>query len=150
MRKEAESRVTYDYRAKKVVAVVAANVEPGIALNVIGHLGIALGAHADAGLMGRAQLTDGSGVHHVGISRYPVIVTRVKQGRLRRLVEEARQQEGLVLVDYPEQMLTTAHDDDLAKSLAGSIEPALVYLGAILFGDAGVLTELTGKFTLWK
>jgi len=42
----------YDYRAKKVVAVLSADLETGVALNVIGHLAISIGAYGQH-LMGR-------------------------------------------------------------------------------------------------
>ncbi|WP_344444515.1 DUF2000 domain-containing protein, partial [Kitasatospora nipponensis] len=108
----------YDYRARKITAVLASDLAPGVALNVLGHLSVALGAHADDTLMGRPLLLDGSGGRHLGIARYPVVVTRAKRARIRRLVDEAKQQPDLLCCDYPEQMLTTGHDVELAAALA--------------------------------
>jgi hypothetical protein len=143
--------MAYDYKLKKIVAVLAANIEVGIALNVIGHLAISIGAHSDEDIMGRARLVDASGVLHVGISKYPVIVTKVKPGRLRRLIEEARQHsDKILMVDYPEQMLTTGHDDELANTLSDAKEDEINYLGAMLYGQSEIINELTGKFTLWR
>ena len=143
--------MTYDYKQKKIVAVLAANIEVGIALNIIGHLAISIGAHGGDDLMGKHQLLDASGVSHVGIAKYPVIVTKVKPGRLRRLIEEARHHSAsILLVDYPEQMLTTGHDDELAAAVSNRREEEINYLGAMLYGDSGVVNELTGKFTLWR
>lgn len=142
--------MAYDYSAKKIVAVIASKLEAGVALNVLGHLAVALGAHADDDLMGRPELIDASGILHIGISKYPVIVTKVKQGRLRRLIEDARGIEEVFLVDYPNQMLETGHDDELASAIQRTPESSIEYLGAILFGPSPAVTELTGKFTLWK
>lgn len=140
----------YDYNAKKTVAVLSANLEPGIAMNVLGHLAISIGAYGDDGLMGRPQLVDASGVTHVGISRYPVIVTKSKPTLLRRLVTEARQESTVLVVDYPEQMLGTGHDDELNAALAEVKETDINYLGAILYGESEVIGKLTRKFSLWK
>jgi hypothetical protein len=141
---------SYDYSARKTVAVLAANLEPGVAMNVLGHLAVSIGAYSDDQLMGRAQLVDASGVAHVGISRYPVIVTKAKTTLLRRLVEAARQETAVLLVDSPEQMLSTGHDDDLAAALARVKEKDVKYLGAIVYGDKEVISKLTGRFSLWK
>ncbi len=142
--------MSYEYPEKKIVAVLASNLEAGVALNVIGHLAVSIGAYADADIMGRKVLVDNSGVEHVGISKYPFIITKVKPGRLKRLVEDARKEDGLLLVDYPKQMLTTGHDDELAEEIAKIDGENIEYLGAVIYGAAGVVSELTGKFTLWK
>lgn len=143
--------MTYDYRAKKTVLALASHLEQGVALNVAGHLCVALGAHGDDGdLMGREVLEDASGLAHTGISKYPVIVTRAKQGRLRRLVAEARERGDVFWADYPEQMLTTGHDDELAQAVAAVAEDAVRYLGVIVYGDTDAVTALTGRFSLWQ
>lgn len=142
--------MSYDYKRKKIVAVLAANLDAGVAFNVIGHLAISLGAYAEDDLMGRPRLVDASGVSHVGISKYPFIITKVKAGRLSRLIREARQRPNVLLVDYPEQMLSTGHDDELARAVSSVREEDINYLGAILFGDNETITELTGRFSLWR
>lgn len=142
--------MNYDYKEKKIVAVLASNLDCGVALNVMGHLAIAIGAFADSSLMGKPHHVDGSGVSHRGISKYPVIVTNVKPGRLRRLIEDARQHPSILLIDYPEQMLHTGHDNELTEALASTPEEKINYLGAILYGDGLPVSELTGKFSLWR
>lgn len=142
--------MSYEYSDKKIVAVLASNLEVGVALNVIGHLAVSVGAYADADIMGRKVLVDNSGVEHVGISKYPFIITKVKPGRLKRLVDDARKEDGLLLVDYPTQMLITGHDDELAEEIAKTDNENIEYLGAVIYGAAGFVSELTGKFTLWK
>ena len=142
--------MTYDYKAKKIVAVVAANVEPAVALNIVGHLGVAVGKNADAEIMGREKLADKSGVEHVGISRYPVIVTKVKSGKLRQAIVAGRQNPRILVVDYPREMLTTAHDDELAEAILAKNEADLEYLGAMFYGESGDVDAITGKFQLWR
>ena len=143
-------KTTYDYREKKMVAVLSSKISPDVAINVIGHLSVSVGAYADSELMGRKNLIDGSGISHFGISRYPFIATKVKPAKLRKSIEEARKNPALQVFDYPLQMLETAHDDELAESLAKITEETLDYLGAIIYGKSSDVDSITGKFTLWK
>jgi hypothetical protein len=142
--------IAYDYDARKTVVVLAGNLEPGIAMNVLGHLTLSIGAHGGDELMGRHELVDASGIAHVGISRYPVIVTKAKPTQLRRLVEVARREADVLLVDYPEHMLQTGHDDELTAALGRVSEADITYLGAALYGDSEVVSQLTGRFSLWS
>ncbi|MBM0275493.1 DUF2000 domain-containing protein [Micromonospora tarensis] len=143
---------SYHYSGRKTVIALASNLEAGVALNVAAHLSIALGAHAEPGLMGRRWLVDGSAVRHAGISRYNVVITKVKQGRLRQLLSEARElpDGDLFLADFPEQMLSTGHDDELASALADVAESDLAYLGVLVHGPADPVKALTGRFMLWR
>lgn len=49
----------YEYNEKKIVGIIASNVEPAIALNVTGHLGVSIGAYG-VDVMGREELLDKS------------------------------------------------------------------------------------------
>ncbi|MGA8808960.1 MAG: DUF2000 domain-containing protein [Thermoanaerobaculia bacterium] len=141
----------YDYKRKKIVAVLASNLDVGVALNVVGHMAVSLGAHCpDRDLMGRNPLVDATGNSHVGIAKYPFIITKVKQGKLRRVLESARKTPGIFIIDYPSQMLSTGHDDELGEAIAGTREEQINYLGILLYGDRPQLEELTGRFTLWR
>ncbi|WP_138679287.1 DUF2000 domain-containing protein [Candidatus Accumulibacter phosphatis] len=139
----------YDYRNRKTVIAIATELAPGIAGNVIGHLALAVGHRIAANDMGKHPLVDATGVEHSGISRYPVIVVTAKSARLRKLISEAREVGGLLLADYPEQMLSTGHDDELSTAIAGTPEGSFRYLGVALHGDTKQLQPLTGKFSLW-
>lgn len=139
----------YDYRNRKTVIAIAAELAHGIAGNVIGHLALAVGHRIAENDMGKHPLVDATGVEHSGISRYPVIVVTAKSARLRKLISEARDIDGLLLADYPEQMLNTGHDDELSTAIAGTPEESLRYLGVALHGYTKQLQPLTGKFSLW-
>lgn len=142
---------TYNYRERKVVAVLANTLTPGLALNVLGHLAISLGAHCeDDALMGTTKLSDAAGVVHRGISKYPVIVTKVKPSTVRKSIEQARQNARLFLADYPKQMLETGHDDELAAAVASTNEKDMEYLGAIIYGPAEDVDQITRKYSLWR
>jgi hypothetical protein len=142
--------MSYDYKEKKIVGIIASNVEPAIALNVIGHLGVSIGAYADKEMMGQATIKDKSGINHLGISKYPFIITKVKIGKLKQTIEAAKQNPEILVVDYSKEVLTTWHDDELVKALGEKEEKDIEYLGAALYGNSDAINALTGKFSLWR
>ncbi|WP_329477608.1 DUF2000 domain-containing protein [Kribbella sp. NBC_01484] len=77
-------------------------------------------------------------------------MTKVKQNRLRRLVAEARERDDVFWADYPEQMLTTGHDDELTDAVAATAEHDIRYLGVVVYGGLDAVTALTGRFSLWN
>lgn len=141
--------MSYDYRDKKIVIVLNAKLEMGVALNVAAHLSTALGFHA-TDHMGRNILTDASGNKHFGISKYPIIITKIKSGKLKSSLTEAKKIDKLLVVDYPSVMYTTGHDDELAQEMQKQTEEEMEYFGYILFGKSDTVDSISGKFSLWK
>ena len=139
----------YNYQEKKIVIVLNSKLEIGVALNVVGHLACALGHHA-TDHMGREQLVDASGTKHLGIAKYPIIITKVKGGKLRTSLEKAKEKKDLLVVDYPSVMYETGHDDELAEELSKISNEQINYFGYIMFGNVESINEISGKFTLWK
>lgn len=140
----------YSYDEKKIVAVVKSDLEPGLAANVVGHLAVSLGKYTDADIMGRPFLMDGSGVAHVGISKYPFITTKAKATKIRKAIEMARDEKKVFVADYPEQMFFTGHDDELCKALQEVQESDITYWGAIFYGTREDVDMYTKKFSLYK
>lgn len=141
---------SYDYREKKIVAVLSSKIEPGIAMNVLGHLAVALGVYLKDEVLGRPRLVDFSGVKHLGIAKYAFIITKSKQGKIREAIKVARENANIVMADYPEQMLHICHDDDLASELGKVEEISLNYLRAVFYGPREEVDRLTGRFSLWR
>lgn len=139
--------MSYDYTAEKTVAVLSSEIDAAIALRVLGHLGLALGLHSEKSLLGRATLSDGAGIRHRGISRYPVIILRGKPTQLAGTVAAARET-ALLVVDFPKEMLTTTHDDELAAALRAQAN--CEYLGVMLHGASDLVSTLTKKFSVWR
>jgi len=139
----------YNYKDKKIVAIIASNVEAALMTNVLGHLAVSVGKYIDDDFMGRPILVDKTGVEHRGISKYPFITTKVKQGKLRKAIEEARSA-GLFVADFPQEMLDTGHDNELAEAIGNKEEQDFSYLGAIICGDSNKVDEITGRFQLWR
>lgn len=139
-----------NYEDKKIVGIVASNVEPAVALNVIGHLAVSIGKNSGDEIMGKSIITDKSGVNHLGISQFPFIITKVKAGKLKNTIDIAKSNPNLLVVDYPKDMLDTRTDNELVASISSKENDKLEYLGAIIYGDTKDVDEITGKFSLWR
>lgn len=139
-----------NYEDKKIVGIIASNVEPAVALNVIGHLAISIGKYSDSEIMGKPTITDKSGVNHLGISKFPFIITKVKAGKLKTTINIAKNNPNLLVADYPKDMLDTRTDEELVVSVSSKDNDKLEYLGAIIYGDTKDVNEITGKFQLWR
>lgn len=139
-----------NYEDKKIVGILATNVEASVALNVMGHLAIAIGKYSDSEIMGKPTITDKSGVNHLGISQFPFIITKVKQGRLKAAIDRAKNNPDLLVADYPKEMLETRTDDELVTAIKAKENDKLEYLGAMIYGNTKEVDEITGKFQLWR
>ena len=139
-----------NYEDKKIVGIIATNVEPAIALNVIGHLAISIGKYSDNDIMGKPVITDKSNINHMGISQFPFIVTKVKASKLRNAIDLAKKNPDLLVADYPKDMLDTRTDEELVNSISNKENEQLEYLGAIIYGNTEDVNEITGKFQLWR
>ncbi len=139
-----------NYEDKKIVGIIASNVEPAVALNVIGHLAISIGKYSGAEIMGKPVITDKSGIKHLGISQFPFIVTKVKAGKLKSTIDLAKSNPNLLVADYPKDILDTRTDEELVNSIASKENDELEYLGAVIYGDTKNVDEITGKFQLWR
>ncbi len=139
-----------NYEDKKIVGIIASNVEPAVALNVIGHLAISIGKYSNEEIMGKEIITDKSGIDHLGISQFPFIITKVKAGKLKNAIDTAKNNPNLLVADYPRDMLDTRTDDELVESINSKENDKLEYLGAVIYGDTREVDEITGKFQLWR
>ena len=139
-----------NYEDKKIVGIVASNVEPAVALNVIGHLAISIGKYSNDEIMGKSVITDKSGINHLGISQFPFIITKVKSGKLKTAIDLAKQNPNLLVADYPKDMLDTRTDDELVASINSKENDKLEYLGAIIYGNTTDVDIITGKYQLWR
>lgn len=139
-----------NYEDRKIVGIIASNVEPAVALNVIGHMAVSIGKYSDSEIMGKPIITDKSGINHLGISKFPFIITKVKSGKLKSAIDMAKNNPNLLVADYPKDMLDTRTDDELVSSIIGKDNDKLEYLGAIIYGNTKDVNEITGKFQLWR
>ncbi len=139
-----------NYEDRKIVGIIASNVEPSVALNVIGHLAISIGKYSDVEIMGKKVITDSSGIDHLGISKFPFIITKVKAGKLKTTIDLAKGNPNLLVADYPKEMLDTRTDEELVSAVSKKENDKLEYLGAVIYGNTKDVDEITGKFQLWR
>lgn len=139
-----------NYEDRKIVGIIASNVEPSVALNVIGHLSISIGKYSDEEIMGKKAITDNSGINHLGISKFPFIITKVKAGKLKTAIDLAKNNPNLLVADYPKEMLDTRTDEELVSAVSKKENDKLEYLGAVIYGNTKDVDEITGKFQLWR
>ena len=132
------------------MGIIASNVNPVVALNVIGHLAISIGKYSGIEIMGKKIITDKSGTNHLGISQFPFIVTKVKASKLKNAIDLAKQNPNLLVADYTKDMLETRTDNELITSIESKENDKLEYLGAIIYGNSEDVNNITGKFQLWK
>lgn len=59
-----------NYEDKKIVGIVASNVEPNVALNVIGHLAISIGKYSNEEIMGKPIIKDKTGITYFYFAIY--------------------------------------------------------------------------------
>ncbi len=130
--------------------MISKDIEQWQAMNVLGHMAVGLGAKKDDVLMGRDTLVDRSGVVHAGISRYGLVIKEGSSADIVSVVHDAKAEEGVIIVDFPRQMLDTKHDDELALALETSEEHDLEYLGVLLYGPSEQVNRLTKSFKLWS
>lgn len=140
----------YDYTQKKTVVVISATASNGVAANVIAHLCFSIGKRVDINDFGQNPLIDGDGISHTGISKYPIIVTKLKSSKLKKVIAEFKSIPDILIADYPTEMLETGHDNELVEALKSKSNEELEYLGCAVFGDSAVINNLTAKFTLWR
>lgn len=139
-----------NYEDKKIVGIIASNVEASVALNVIGHLAISIGKYSNEEIMGKKVITDKSGIEHLGISKFPFIITKVKAGKLKSAISLAKSNPNLLVADYPREMLETRTDEELVSAVSKKENETLEYLGAVIYGNTKDVDEITGKFQLWR
>lgn len=139
-----------NYEDKKIIGIIRSNIDPAVALNIIGHLSVSIGKYSDKEIMGKEVIIDKSGVKHIGISKFPFIITKVKAGKLKTAIDMAKDNPKLLVVDYPKDMLDTREDIELVNSISSKENDKLEYLGAVIYGDTEEVDKITGKFQLWR
>lgn len=74
----------------KLVAVVNKTLEPGIALNAVGHMVLSLGSSVERSQLLFDDYYDSQGNKYPNISQMPFIILRGTSGEIRKLVVQAR------------------------------------------------------------
>ena len=135
----------------KFVALVNKNLEPGVALNSLGHANLGLAALLADGkkdAMSLLEFKDADGQVHPNISALSLIVLRGTSGNIRSLRTEARAL-GIPCVDFTSSMTGGSYEEQLERTRK-TPEAELEYYCVVLFGKIDELNPLTKKFSLYK
>ena len=135
----------------KFVALVNKNLEPGVALNALGHAALGMGATLAVSHVAEMQLLDfrdRDGQSHPSISALSLIVLRGTSGNIRALRKEANAR-SLPYVDFTTTMTCGNYTEQLERT-AQTPEEDLEYSVIILFGESDVLASLTKKYSLYR
>ncbi|OGF99063.1 lysine--tRNA ligase [Candidatus Gottesmanbacteria bacterium RBG_16_38_7b] len=144
-----KSDVKYDYRQRKIVAVINRDLDKGRASNALGHMSLSAGRYLDQSWMGDPLLKDADGNVHQGISKYPFVILGATSAQIKNIVVKAKNM-GIFCVDYPEVMFDTGTDEDLTQALSKIKEKDLVYHAVLLAGKTKDLAFLTRDLKLYK
>lgn len=134
--------------ANKMVAVMNEKLEPGIAMNALGHMCMGFGSEIGKESLRLSNYVDADGDKHPHISEMPFMILKANSNKIRSLRLLARQ-ENIKFVDFTDTMTIGTYQEQLEKTKQTK-EADLVYYGIVLFGDWAKVTEMTRKFSLWK
>lgn len=141
--------MTYDYQAKRIIAILSDELPSGLAMNALGHLAFSAGHYSPNELMGQKEIVDADRNPHCGISKYPFIVLKAPKNEIKHIVQKAKE-EKIFVVDYPQEMFDTGPDSELVAALTQSKEPTILYHAAVLVGETSSLKRLTGHLKLYR
>ncbi len=141
--------MTYDYRARKIVALLDEATPIGKAMNALGHISFSAGRYLDESWMGQPRIVDASQHTHVGIAKYPLIVLKSNAAEIKTIIEKAKL-EGIFVVDYPQEMFDYGPDDEMVHAIEQNTHEKIEYHAVLLCGDTEKIKTLTGHLKLFK
>lgn len=134
---------------KKLVAVINEKVEIGKAMNALAHMAIGLGANVqNKEELRLTNYKDADNGNHDKISEMPFMILKANSNKIRGLRKSCIDN-NIMFADYTNTMTEGTYEDQI-KRASETKEEALEYYGIVLFGDWGIVSELTRKFSLWK
>lgn len=132
----------------RLVAVLNKSIEPGVALNALGHMSLGLSASLPREDLSFATYIDNNNLSYSNISKMPFIVLKASGNKIRNLVHQARDTK-VPYTCFLNTMTGGTYKEQLERTNK-TPESELIYYGALLFGPVEQLTQWTGKFSLWK
>lgn len=132
----------------RLVAVMNKSIDPGKAMNALGHIAVGLGAKLNAEALQLVDYEDADGNIYANISKMPFVILQANSNKIRNLREQARAHQ-IQQVTFTDAMTIGTWQEQLSRSQQTKVDD-LAFYGIVLFGDAKTITELTKKFSLWK
>ena len=139
-----------DENSKRFIAILSKKIEPGRAMNALGHMTAGLaGCSGKADEMCFLQYHDKNGGTHPNISHYPFIVLKADNSNKIRNVRKECIARKIPFSDFTSTM-TLGTSEEQQETTSKTSEEELDYWGIVLFGSTSELKEFTGKFSLYQ
>lgn len=136
----------------KFVAVLNKKIEPGKALNALGHMAAGLGGKVSDETKVEMKFDDyidkDDGVHP-SISDNPFIVLRAKNSNKIRNLRQQLIEKEIPFTDFTDTMTVGTYVEQHERT-KNTPEEELEYFGICFFGPKSELDPLTTKFSLWQ
>ena len=132
---------------KKLVAVMNKSLDPGRAMNALGHMCVGFGSHIGVEEMRLTNYKDADGGSHPYISEMPFIILRANSNKIRGLRHLAIEK-NIAFADFTDAMTIGTFEEQLEKSSQTKDED-FTYMGLVLFGPWDEVSDMTKKFSLW-
>lgn len=123
-------------------------IEPGKVMNALAHMCIGLGAVIGEKELRLTDYRDADGGSHPYISEIPFIILCENSNKIRTLRQNALAK-NVLFNDFTDTMTVGTYQEQIERT-AQIKDNDLIYYGIVLFGDWGVVTELTRKCSLWR
>ncbi|WP_104401173.1 DUF2000 domain-containing protein [Vibrio penaeicida] len=138
-----------DAHQKRFVAVLSKKIDTGRALNVLGHLSVAVSNLLEEGEAQFVDYVDNNGNIHPSISHYPFIILKADNSNKLRKLKETAIENKIRVADFTDTMIEGGSEAQQQRT-KNTLESDLEYLGVCLFGDTETIQSITKKFSLYK
>lgn len=133
----------------KLVAIVNKQIDTGVLMNAVAHMCLGFGAHMGHRELHLMDYKNAEGFIYPNISKMPFIILREKNSnKIGTLLMKAKEA-GLQYSVFTNTMTEGTWGDQEARTLATKQEE-IVYYGLVLFGPEKIVSELTGKCSLYR
>jgi hypothetical protein len=142
--------MSLDQKTWRFVAVLNKKIEMGRLMNALGHMAAGLGGGFDkADEMRFLEYVDKDGGSHPKISHHPFIVLKADNSNQVRKVRNEALARGITFTDFTNTMIVGTSEEQVERT-KNTPEADMEYFGICMFGEADVLREFTGKFSLFN
>ncbi|MBS0290350.1 MAG: DUF2000 domain-containing protein [Proteobacteria bacterium] len=132
----------------KLVAVMNKSIDPGKVMNALAHMCIGFGAKLGVEKLNLIDYQDKEGNIYPAISKMPFIILSANNNKINQLRKIAIESNMAYSV-FTDTMTGGTWEDQIIKTQAMQ-EIDLTFIGIVVSGEWGLLTQLTKKFSLWK